>query len=588
VVGQNLKTLFPESRGFRHLFQLWHNHHLSREGFESQIVSLDETPTTVHVACYGQIEGNGLHRVWIISREIYRKTQNDRSLMTTDHHLRALLNLPGVLFLRAYPDGVISLSTEETREALGIDTGTAQTIDGVLGPRCHPSDRQCVDNLTFHRHLRSPTPTQVASRLITTSRGLRNYNLRQIPTLVGDEIVFYDIIAVEQPIVVSKPAPFLVSGFAHDANNHLLIASANVQTAERLIGANHPALGPLKGALSAITQTSAIYTQARNLEYGITPKPTTVDIGIIFQEIAAQCAPLLPKNIKLTTSVRAGSIFVRIDPLHLHQIITNLIINAREALGDAGAITLSATLKGRDPAQRCPIHTNQIVCVSVSDNGPGIELPVLETIFTPFTSTKSSKTPRGLGLAMVKTLVERNEGEVSATSVPGIGTTFTLFLPAASEVTSATSSDHRTSPRSHRPLSLLIADDEGEVREIFSRSLTARGHKPEVCVDGPSLIRKLSDGATIFDGVIVDDGMPGTSSGSLIKAIRNTHPKMPIIVVSGDPRAARTIDSEDKLTTFLAKPFTFEKLYEHVERITANASSPSQKGKGRRARLATE
>jgi DNA-binding NtrC family response regulator len=107
-------------------------------------------------------------------------------------------------------------------------------------------------------------------------------------------------------------------------------------------------------------------------------------------------------------------------------------------------------------------------------------------------------------------------------------------------------------------------------------------------VDGPSLIRKLSDGATIFDGVIVDDGMPGTSSGSLIKAIRNTHPKMPIIVVSGDPRAARTIDSEDKLTTFLAKPFTFEKLYEHVERITANASSPSQKGKGRRARLATE
>ena len=573
LLGQDLTSLFPESQGFREMFQAWHNHHLSRDGFESQIADRAGKPTNVHVACYGHIVGNGLHRAWIITREIARKAQPPRTATTSEHHLRSLLNVPGVLFMRTYPDGTVSFCTEETSQSLGIDHGSTQTADTTLGPRCHPSDRQALQSLAYQRHLRSLTPAAVTARLITTNRGLRNYSLRQIPACLGDEILYYDIIAVEPPVVVAKPAPFLASGFAHDANNHLLIASANVQHAERILGAEHPALAPLKAALAAISQTSEIYSQARKLEYGINPEPTDVDVGLVFQEIIAQCQALIPATVKISSPVQPGEIFVRIDTTHLRQILTNLILNAREALTDGGTILLSATPKGKDPAQRCPRYGHEVVCVSVSDNGPGIELPILETIFTPFVSTKTSANPRGLGLAMVKTLVERNNGEVSATSAQGIGTTFTISLPSGMEKDSPNESLPTISPRASRPLTVLVADDEASVREIIQGALIARGHIPTICRNTDSLLTTLKDGKARFDALIVDDGMDASSSVKLVRAIREISPTLPIIVVSGDPIAAHRVVESGAGATFLAKPFTFEKLYAELETATAASIS---------------
>ena len=565
LLGQDLNTLFPETLGYREMFQAWHNHHLSREGFECHVTDQAGKSTHLQVACYGKIVGKGLERVWIVTREITKKLHASRASATTEHHLKDLLNQPGVLFLRAYPDGAVSFFTEEARKGLGIDPHAAHAVDTILAPRCHPSDRASLESLTYQRHARAITPARATVRLITEHRGLRTYSLYQLPSCIGDVIHFYDIIAVEPPVVVAKPAPFLASGFAHDANNHLLIASANVETAERLLGEGHPALAPLKSALSAITQTSEIYSQARRLEYGIIPHPTEIDIAQEFHEIIAQCAPLVSDRITLSTSLSRGEIFVRVDPTHLRQMLTNLILNARDALEYHGAITLSATRKGKDPAQRCPIHGHEIVCVSVSDNGPGIDPPLLETIFTPFVSTKSSSTPRGLGLAMVKTLVERNNGEVSATSAHGIGTTFTLCLPSAPAAADTGASDRSVPSTPSRPLTLLVADDETDVRDIFQGALTARGHRPSICDSGSSLLQTLKKARERFDAVIVDDGMPGSTASELIRAIRKTHPEIPILLVSGDPMAINRLALKDSRTSFLAKPFTLEKLYSHVE-----------------------
>ena len=567
LLGQNLKALFPEELGYREMFQTWHNHHLSREGFEWHVTDQSGNSTHLQVACYGKIVGKGLERVWIVTRDLTEKLQASRASTTREHHLRNLLNQPGIMFLRAYPDGTVSLFTEEARQGLGIDQDSTHTVDSILGPRCHPSDRPGLESLTFQRHARAITPARATIRLNTEHRGLRTYSVSQIPLYVGDVVHFYDIIAVEPPVKVEKPASFLASGFAHAANNHLLLASANVETAERLLGENHPAIAPLRAALSAITQTSEIYSQARKLEHGINPQPTDIDIALEFQDVIAQCAPLLPVTMTLTTPLTGGEIFVRIDPTHLRQILTNLILNAREALKNHGTITLSATLKGKEPTQRCPIYGHEIVCVSVSDNGPGIELPILETIFTPFVTTKSCTTPRGLGLAMVKTLVERNNGEISATSAPGIGTTFTLCLPSASKPGYLDESNTALSSKPSRHLTLLVADDEPDVRNILRGALSARGHTATICENGTCLLQKLKRTSKKFDAVIVDDGMPGSTSGELIRAIREQHPGMPIMVVSGDPMVVGQIARNDPRTSFLAKPFTFEQLYAQLEAV---------------------
>lgn len=572
LLAMDLKSLFPERQGFREMFQAWHNHHLSRDGFECQITNVAGKAAHVHVACYGQIVGNGLHRVWIITREIARRTQQSRPSTSPDYHLRSLVDLPGVLFMRAYPDGTLQFCTEEVRNGLAIEQEKALTVDSILSARCHPSDRQALESLTFHRHLRSLTPLTVTARLITTNRGLRTFTVRQLPAYTGEDLLHYDIIAVEPPVVIAKPAPFLASGFAHDANNHLLIASANVEQAERLLGETHPALAPLKSALSAIAQSSEIYGQARKLEYGITPQPADVDVGQIFHEIISECRPLISSDVTISTLVKPRQIFVRVDTTHLRQILVNLVLNARDALTGHGTIILSATRKGKDPAPRCPIHGHEVVCISVSDNGTGIELPVLQTIFTPFVSTKGAASPRGLGLAMVKTLVERNSGEVSATSAQGIGTTFTVCLPSGLESDQPGEISTSISPSAPRPLAVLVADDEVGVREILQGALTARGHRPTICHNSASLIAILKDGGERFDAIIVDDGMPGSSSIELTKTIREISATIPIIVVSGDPMAARRIRDTAAGATFLAKPFTFEKLYTELETATRIAT----------------
>lgn len=569
LLGKSLETLFPMRLGFKEMFEHWHRQNLTRQGFEWHTADSTGRPVTQHVACYGHCVNNALHRVWIITRDISAMIQAIRANARNENHFRGLLNQPGVLFLRVYTDGTVSFYTEETQKALDLESATAQTIDEILSPRCHPEDRETLKRLAFKRHQLSMEATRESVRLIGQRAGVRQYLLNQIPHHTGDEIDYYDIIGVETGNHHSASPSFLASGLAHDANNHLFIAAAHIQKAECSLGEGHPAITSLRAALSAIGQSSEIYNQVRNVDAEITPTFTEIDVGKIFEEVVSELHAVMPVNVALTTSVRPGQMYVRADRTHMRQILTNLILNAREAMGHTGNITLSATIKGQDPTIGCPTRESEVVCISVSDNGPGIDLSVLQTIFTPFISTKRSGTPRGLGLAMVKTLIERNKGQVSATSAEGIGTTFTLCLPASSGGSREGSSAKPCAPIPFRPLSVLVADDDAAIREIFREALLARGHTPTVCENGETLLLTLENSQRGFDAVIIDDNMPGTSGPQLLKAIHAKRPGMPIIITSGGPLAEDGLTRDDRQWTFLPKPCTFEVLYQTVETFVA-------------------
>jgi two-component system cell cycle sensor histidine kinase/response regulator CckA len=316
-------------------------------------------------------------------------------------------------------------------------------------------------------------------------------------------------------------------------------------------------------------------------------------VGTILEEMASELHAIMPVDIALTTAVKQGRIYVQADRTHLRQILTNLILNAREACGSSGKITLSATIRGRDSTIGCPIQESEVVCISVSDNGAGINREILPTIFTPFISTKRSRSPRGLGLAMVKTLIERNKGQVSATSAEGIGTTFTLCLPASSGESRGGARPKRLAPHPIRPLSVLVADDDATIREVFREALLARGHTPIVCENGDALLMILEDSPRVFDAVIIDHDMPGTAGSALLKAIQAKRPTMPIIITSGDPSAVDRLPKDTRQWRFLPKPCAFAELYQTVETVvtTAQPSDPlvTLRRKGRKeARFPSE
>jgi signal transduction histidine kinase/ActR/RegA family two-component response regulator len=569
LLGKSLETLFPARLGFKEMFEHWHRHNLTREGFEWHTADSVGRPVTQHVACYAHCVNKALLRVWIITRDISAMIQAIRANARNENHFRGLLNQPGVLFLRVYTDGTVSFCTNETKKALDLEIAAIQTIDEILSPRCHPEDREALQRLAFKRHQLSLDQARESIQLVGQRAGLRRYVLNQIPHYTGDEIDYYDIIGLQAGNAPSAPPSFLASGLAHDANNHLFIATAHIQNAERSLGESHPVTTSLRAALSAISQSSEIYNQAMMLEAGIAPLLTEIDVGMFFEEVVSQVCAIMPVDIALTTTVKPGAIHVRADRIHLRQILTNLILNARDALGRTGNITLSATIRGRDPTIGCPIQESEVVVISVSDNGPGIDPSILQTVFTPFFSTKKSSTPRGLGLAMVKTLIERNHGQVSATSAEGIGTTFTLCLPASSSGPRESAQPTRCAPHPIRPLAVLIADDDANIREVFREALFVRGHSPTVCENGETLLIALENSPRVFDAVIIDEDMPGTSGPELLKAIHAKRPRMPIILTSGDPLAAQRLTEDNHQCTFLPKPCTFEALYHTVETFVA-------------------
>jgi len=275
----------------------------------------------------------------------------------------------------------------------------------------------------------------------------------------------------------------------------------------------------------------------------------------------------MPKGIRIVPAIHGRNLWVWIDRSHLSQALLNLVLNARDALGSSGIITLSATRKVLSPPFR-PSSAPPPVCVSVSDNGPGIDERIARTIFEPFVSTKSHSGTRGLGLSMVKTLIERNGGEVAVTTARGIGTTFTLSIPSGCRPSTLRGATIPTKDPAHlnprTSLTILVADDDAEVREIFLRALRSRGHQPVAVPNAVVALQELSLPESSFEVVIIDDGMPGSSAASLCEAIQRIRPEVPIIVTSGS-RSVANLPIDQTKRRFLAKPFSLEELFTTVE-----------------------
>jgi DNA-binding NtrC family response regulator len=168
---------------------------------------------------------------------------------------------------------------------------------------------------------------------------------------------------------------------------------------------------------------------------------------------------------------------------------------------------------------------------------------------------------------MVKTLVEENGGSISVTSARGIGTTFTLCLPIALHE-NKTSPWKRPFPLRSVPkqrLSVLIADDDPEVRHTLISVLTSHGHQAVAIPNLHSLRNELSRTDTPVDILLLDDGMAEYPLEDLLKMTKNLHPETKVLITSGDPAAAKHVSPNRSTCLFLAKPFSLNDFYAAVE-----------------------
>jgi len=204
----------------------------------------------------------------------------------------------------------------------------------------------------------------------------------------------------------------------------------------------------------------------------------------------------------------------------LREVLTNLIINAVDAMPSGGTLSLRTALVG------------ERVTVEVSDTGTGMLAEVREQIFDPFFTTKG-ELGTGLGLAMVKGIVARHNGEIEVESEPGQGTTFRIYLPISEDMVPLTSVPDPavTEPRRARDLRVLLAEDEPSLRLILASYLKIDGHSVEVAANGQEALAKFRvDG---FDLVVTDRAMPEMGGDQLAAEIKQVDPETPVIMLTG-------------------------------------------------------
>lgn len=217
------------------------------------------------------------------------------------------------------------------------------------------------------------------------------------------------------------------------------------------------------------------------------------------------------------------------DAAELREAMVNLITNAADALPSGGTITMTTdTVNG-------PAGGNDVV-LSVADTGMGMDPAVQAHIFEPFFTTKPLGKGTGLGLAMVQGIVENLGGQIRVVSRPGMGTTFTIRIPAAPEAELPTPpAPTEVLAQWHRSLHLLVVEDETALRNVLRRMLQRAGHQVTMAGSAEEAIVSLqqAQNQAPFDVVITDVGLPGVSGWQLAREIAAHHPHLPVVIASG-------------------------------------------------------
>ena len=261
----------------------------------------------------------------------------------------------------------------------------------------------------------------------------------------------------------------------------------------------------------------------------------------------------------------------------------NLVTNSLHAMsGRSGVISITLG-KFRADSQFIRIHPDfremDYVCLSISDNGHGMEPSTLERIFDPFFTTKPVGQGTGLGLAVVHGIVKSNEGAILVKSQPGVGTTFDLYFPAHLEAVDALENESLNVPLGQKQR-ILVVDDEPELAKVTGKLLERLNYVPTVITEPADALALFREDARAFSLVLTDLSMPEMTGLELAESMLDMAPDTPIVLVSGYNATQNTgRHYESGIAEVLDKPVSIEALAEVIHKIMTMGAGNGPGGK---------
>ncbi len=335
----------------------------------------------------------------------------------------------------------------------------------------------------------------------------------------------------------------LAGGVAHDFNNLLAAILGNLALAREDVGPEHLAqesLGEInRAAIRARQLVQQILAFSRRQAQQLVHQP----LAPLVEETLALMRSLLPAGVRLTTQLGDEVLPVLADATQIQQVLMNLCTNAWQALdGRPGEVTVALHTVQLDAVralQTGAVPAGVYACLSVADNGPGMDSATQRRVFEPFFTTKPPGAGTGLGLAVVHGIVRAHNGTIALTSQPGEGSRFDVYLPLAGASAAPAPVSAAAPPVAAAPTEqasgrhIVYVDDYEAMVFLVGRLLRKRGYRVSTFLSGESALAWLREHPDAIDLLVTDQNMPGMSGVDLARESLRERPGLRVAIVSG-------------------------------------------------------
>lgn len=364
----------------------------------------------------------------------------------------------------------------------------------------------------------------------------------------------------------------LAGGVAHDFNNMLSVISGNAELAISGIGTSHPIYPEITEIQKAAQRSADLTRQLLAFARKQTIAPKIIDLNTTIESVLRMLGRLIGENIHISWRPGTELDSVYMDPMQIDQLLANLVVNARDAIGNnGGSVTIETDNVEFDEENAAhhsgltPGRFGRFVMLAVSDNGSGMDLEAQARIFEPFFTTKAQGEGTGLGLATVYGIVKQNQGFINVYSEPGLGTTFKLYLPVHTQ--RATDERNNSLSESVRlgHQTILMVEDEPAILTLGRKMLERLGYQVIAASTPGQAIRLAQEYDGRIDLLITDVVMPEMNGRDLAKKLLSLYPNIKRIFMSG--YTANVIAHQgvlDEGVHFIQKPFSLRTLSEKV------------------------
>lgn len=541
------------------------------------------TPMTSYLAA----TKNVLHAVWLgvglllialLAVALRVALLRQRDIETREDQYRLLVENQTDLVVKVNMQGEFQYVSPSYCEMFG------KTEDELLGkafmPLVHEDDREPTARSLERLH--KPPHTAYHEQRAMTKDGWRwlawsnravlddNGDMIGI-TAVGRDVT--DVKRLEERVAHAQKMRAmgeLAGGITHDFNNLLQVILGNVEFLLQRDTKDNAAREAMESVreigLRAMNLTKKLATLSRQE----VTRPALFDANALLQELEGLLAHTLPASVNLAVHEADTPLPVNVDHTQIEQVLLNLCFNARDAIDTTGRIDLlarAATVDGNSAAPELQLPPGDYVVINVTDNGHGIDESILPRIFDPFFTTKGKETGTGLGLANSYSIVEQHGGTITVESTPGHGSTFSVYLPRATDSAAVADSAKVAPVGSYKQQTgelILVADDNPQLRELAVRVLETSGYAVCTAADGKQALDMYKDRKDEIRLVILDLVMPEMGGQDVAAEIRKLSADVAILFVTGYvPEETQHAVNERTLK----KPYTMETFIETVNEL---------------------